>query len=256
MPVGNYLFDIFWQEKKDGAECKITNHNPDTWTVNIGCRPFKTAAGGELTWKTVKVLPGQTASVIIKNNHSIEKIFTEENIVQHTEIQNLADEEGIVFIRYGNIDPFPDWYHLWEDESLDVRFYILNGTNSDWEEISVILKYPEGWMAKGRNPGYWENPEDLEMNTTTVRLGGLPVMKSIVAPFMVKGPHLYDHDYLTKGLSKHFPAEKGLALILPSRDVNSVMKTSFEATLMIQTEDGKHIEKKLVIPVIIEPIIY
>ena len=33
---------------------------------------------------------------------------------------------------------------LWLEENLDVRFYILNRTDSDWEETTVILKYPEG----------------------------------------------------------------------------------------------------------------
>ena len=254
MPVGNYLFDISWQEKITGAECKITNHNQDTWMVKVGCRPYGTGAGGQVEWKIIKVPPGQTASAILKNGNSADQIFTEDNIIPNTEIEKLADEDGIVFLRYGTVDPFPGWYHLWEEEILDIRFYIVNGTNSDWQETTLILTCPEGWLAKGRNPGYWEKPEGLEM-TASVKLGELPVMKSAVAPFMVKGPHLYDHDYLTEGLSKHFPAEQGLALRLPSRDVNSVIETSIEAILHIRTKEGKQLKKRIIVPVNVEPII-
>ncbi len=255
MPVGNYLFDISWQEKITGAECKITNHNRDTWTINIGCRPYRTGTGGKLIWKIIKVLPGQTASVILKNDNSGDQIFTEDNIIPNTEIEKLADKDGIVFIRYGTVDPFPGWYHLWVEEMLDVRFYIVNGTNSDWEETTLILNYPEGWLAKGRKPGYWEKPEGLEMNQTSIDLGVLPVMKSMVAPFMVKGPHLYDHDFLTEGMSKHFPAEQGPALKLPTSEVSSILSTGIEAILRIKTKDGKQIEKKLNVPVNIVPIV-
>jgi len=255
MSLGNAVFDVSWQEKTDGAEWKITNYNTETWQVNIGCRPYGTGADGKLTWKNAKILPGQTSTFIIKNDQAANRLNAEENIIHQKEIEQLADENGIVFIRYGTVDPFPDWYHLWDDKSLDVRFYILNGTQSDWAETSVKIYYPEGWVAKGRRPGYWEKPDNMEVKATSISLGKLPVMKSAVAPFKIKGPHVYDNDYLTKGLSNHFPAEQGQSLILPSRDVSSVMKTNFEAILRIKTKDGKLIEKKLNVPVIIEPIL-
>ncbi len=255
MPLGNYLFDISWQEQFNGTECKVTNHNTDTWTIKVGCRPYQTGTGCKLIWETIQVLPGQTISVRIKNDSPVEKIFTEADIIPKKEIEKLSDGNGIVFIRYGTVDPFPGWYHLWEEEVLDVRFYIVNGTDSDWEETTLTLRYPQGWMAKGRNAGCWDKPENLEFNETSVKLGGLPVMKSMVAPFMVKGPHNYDHDYLTQGLSKHFPAEQGIEIKLPSVDVTSGMNISFEAILVIQTKEGKKIEKKLIVPVIITPVI-
>ena len=255
MPLGNYLFDISWKEEKDGAKCEITNHNRETWTIHIGCRPYLTGTGEKLLWKKVKLLPEQTTSVLLKNDNTEDNILSQSYIIRHTEINKLADTNGIVFIRYGTVDPFPGWYHLWIEENLDLRFYILNGTGSDWKNTTLTLNYPEGWLARGRTPGFWEKPERLEMSSTTLPLGEIPVMKSTVAPFMVKGPHTYDQDYLTKGLSKHHPAEHGLPLRLTSQDVNSVTETSFEAILKIITEDGRYIEKKLIIPVIIEPII-
>jgi hypothetical protein len=254
MQAGNHLFDISWQEKMNGAECRVTNHNPETWTVKVGCRPYGTGAGGTLTWETIQVQPGQTRSVIIKNNKPADKIFTDPEIIPRAEIEKYADENGIVFTRYGTVDPFPTWYHLWREEHLDIRFYILNGTGTDWKETSVILRYPDGWYAKGRKPGYWENPEGLEKNMISMDLGALPVLKSTVAPFMVKGPQVYDHDYLTKGMSKHFPAEYAPDLVLPCSQVSSVINTSFEAVLRIKTEDGMQMDKKLIIPVRIVPV--
>lgn len=254
MTIGNHMFDVSWQEKKDGAECKITNHNRDTWIIHIGCRSYNTGTGGMPEWKTIKLPPGQTISTTLRNDNPVDRIFTDAKIIPQTEIEKLADDDGIVFMRYGTVDPFPGWYHLWSEENLDVRFYILNGTDSDWKDATLILKYPEGWMAKGRHPGYWDKPESLEKNSTTLRIGELQVMKSAVAPFIIKGPHTYDHDYLTKGLSKHHPAEQGLALRLPSAEVSAVINKSFEAILKVETKEGKYIEKKMIIPVIIEPI--
>jgi hypothetical protein len=179
----------------------------EPWTIKFGTRPYGTGAEGAVSWKSFVVMHGETSSVSSKNERPVEKSTIGNDIIAKAEIQHFADESGVVFIRYGTVDPFPEWYHLWKDESLDLRFYILNGTDSDWEETRITLRYPDGWQAKGRKPGYWENPEGLEQKMTSIDLGNLGSMKSTVAPFMMKGKHRYDHDYLTKGLSKHFPAE-------------------------------------------------
>lgn len=248
---GNQHFDIFLEEGSTGTNFKVTNQNPVAWTVRLGCRPSGAGIQGPIVWQTIKLQPGQTRSLIVQNSSADPP---ETDIVTLAEIEQFADENGIMFMRYGPVDQFPKWYHLYEEEFLDVRFYLLNGTNTGWEHVSITLKYPEGWKAKHRKPGYWEEPDGLLETEAVFDMGSIAAMESAVAPFIVRGPHDYDLDYLTAGKSRHFPAECGPGISLPANDIELELKTSMEAILRINLPDGSKMEKTLIVPVTLIPV--
>jgi hypothetical protein len=174
-------------------------------------------------------------------------------VVAETEAARLG-EGGIVFRRYGPLDPFPDWYELWPDTPLDLRFYVLNLSGADWQDARVHLTYPEGWQARGRAPRSWPRPTGLQPSEATVELGPLPSGAHETAAFQLRGPHTFDTDALTRGVSPHTPAEAGIGVRLPTSEVSVRRETAFEATLLATTSRGERVERRLRVPVEILPI--
>jgi len=254
MQIGNHFFDIFWEETASKSSLEIMNHNADPWTVRFGCRPFGSGVTETMKWEQFTIGPGQKDSRSQQNSIGIVEFDGAENIIAKVELERLGNEDGIVFIRYGTIDPFPEWYHLWEEEALDIRFYLLNGTDHDWKEVRVSFEYPEGWFAQPREPGIWGKPDHLKANSAVIMLDDLPSGKNAVAPFILKGPFVFDHDYLTSGLSKHYPAEQWIALQLPTKEINAKRETHCKAVLNAVTDKGTKIVKELIIPVTMLPI--
>ena len=255
MQIGNHCFDIAWLENEEGSSLEITNNNSESWTVNFGCRPFGTGITENLNWEKLIVEPGQTTLVELENSGMVEDYISEDNLIAKIEKDKLGDRDGIVFKRYGTIDPFPDWYHLWEEEALDLRFYIMNGTGNDWKKVSVTLEYPQGWMAQARKAGQWKKPDQMRSYSSTNMLGDLHAGEYAVAPFLFKGPYEIDHDFLTEGLSKHYPAEQWEGLRLPSKEINLQSKLQFKGILNAITEADVVISKELIVPLTIIPVI-
>jgi hypothetical protein len=206
-----------------------------------------------VTWKTAEAQAGATVVLEAVPPSSGGRFSAGADVVRAAELSALG-EDGVVFRRYGPVDPFPDWYHLWSEEHLDVRFCVLNGTGRDWSEAKVSLFYPAGWSAKGRKPGHWPEADRLQLGEATVELGAISSMKSAVAPFQIKGPHRYDQDFLTAGKSKHYPSEAAPGIRLATRDAAEPQELDLEAVLMAKAVDGSTVERRLKVTVRIEPI--
>jgi hypothetical protein len=252
MRLGNHTFDLKWEESGSGAKVVLKNRNPEDWKVRIASRPYQSGAQGPMAWQNAGLRAHETLTM---RTDPVDASGLSEpvELVRRTEASRLG-EEGIVFLRYGPVDPFPDWYHLWREEYLDVRFYVLNGTETDWEAAAVTLKYPSGWAGKAREPRYWPKADNLREGQARIELGAIPALGFAVAPFQIKGMYDFDLDYLTEGKSKHYPSEAGLEIRLPTRDVREPTRTVFQAVLTGKTRAGETIERRLEIPVTVLPV--
>lgn len=250
--LGNQTFDLNWTESPSGVRLELNNRNPDTWKVRLAARPFGSGASGPLAWETAEV-KGNGTTVLSLAPPAGPSDPGPGDLVKVTEAAMLG-EDGVVFVRYGPVDPFPSWYHLWQDEYLDVRFYVLNGTGEDWAGATVTLTYPSGWRAKARPPRYWPKADQLQEHEADLELGAIPSLGFAVAPFQMKGPHEFDLDFLTEGKSRHSPSEAGLTLQLPVHGIETEAETEFQAVLTVRTAAGKSLQRRLAVPVRILPI--
>ena len=178
--AGESVFDLAWEETASGSRLQLKNENRTRWTVQAGFRPFGAGADSMVTWKTAEAQAGATVVLEAVPPSSGGRFSAGADVVRAAELSALG-EDGVVFRRYGPVDPFPDWYHLWSEEHLDVRFCVLNGTGRDWSEAKVSLFYPAGWSAKGRKPGHWPEADRLQPGEATVELGAI---SSILRPFL------------------------------------------------------------------------
>jgi hypothetical protein len=250
--LGNHTFDLKWEESKTGSQVVLKNRNPVSWRVRVASRPYQSGAQGPIAWKTADLR--ENGSITLQMEPVDDSGLSEPvEPVRRTEAAKLG-EAGIVFLRYGPVDPFPDWYHLWTDEHLDIRLYVLNGTEAEWEEAAVTLRYPTGWVGKARAPKHWPKADDLQEGKAHIELGTMPAMGFAVAPFQIKGAYDFNLDYLTEGKSKHYPSEASLEIRLPTLDVKEPVRMVFEAVLTARTSAGDEIERRLEIPVVILPI--
>jgi hypothetical protein len=250
--VGGQVFDIQWREAKEQALLTVRNRGPKEWTVRLGARPYGTGAEGTLVWDSLQVGPGEVEGIQVETAGGGDGA-PRPDVVAEAEAARLG-EDGVVLRRYGPVDPFPDWYELWPDTPLDLRFYVLNATDEDWKEARVRLTYPAGWRARGRAPRSWPKPTDLRPHEAMVELGPIPAGASRTAAFQLRGPNIYDTDVLTKGLSPHYPAEAGIGLRLPTAEVDARQETKLEAVLSAtKAPGGKRVVRRLAVPVEIIP---
>ncbi len=249
--AGGQVFDIQWREEAGQARLEVTNRGPDTWTVRLGARPYGAGTEGSLSWTSASLEQGHRQTLRVETERLVESSRSSD-VVAEAEAARYA-ENGVVFRRYGPLDPFPDWYELWPDTPLDLRFYVLNATGDDWEDAVVRILSPPGWRARGRPARSWPPPVALQPEEATVAVGPVPAGASATAAFQLRGPHRYDTDLLTEGRSHHFPAEAGIAIRLPTAEVETEQTATLEATLQAGTARGRRVERRLVIPLTVQP---
>jgi hypothetical protein len=251
--IGPQRFNLSWCEKPDRMEVKVENLGPERWTILIENRPYLAGVQTAVGSQRLELSRHERETARLESRQKDRPHTSAVDIVKRKEAELLA-EDGVVFIRYGTVDPFPDWYELWQEAVLDLRFYLLNASNEDWTEASVILDYPNGWLAKARRSGEWPKPANLLSRAASINLGNVPAWTSKVAPFQLKGPHDYENDHLTAGKSQHFPSEFGPKLRLPTRNVAKPEKTDFLAKLRATRAVGDEIVRELIVPVEILPV--
>lgn len=268
--AGAHTFDIAWQEqpasgepKKDPGEeqiasAEITNHNALPWTVRVGLRQPGSGAAGVLTWQTRTIASGATVTLSQQSACAATRAEMDESHMLGLEAEAFG-KDGIVIRRFGPAQLWGHWdtQKLWDRQAmpLTLRFLIENGTDTDWQEVSIELACPEGWGAAGRRPQHWDPPQTWERETA-VTLGPTTSHSRIVAPFWVTWP-----EDLTLDLGRregpqvpfHATTQPGPGLTLYAASVGEPIEVRFEATVRISKANQGSIQRTVTVPVTILP---
>ncbi|MBN1247383.1 MAG: hypothetical protein JXC32_06975 [Anaerolineae bacterium] len=255
--AGPHSFDINWHEG-DSAWAMVTNTNAETWTVQVGFRRPGAGATGGLSWQTLMLSPGASATF---HSSSVAPIGPEPMDEAHMvpfEV-DVGGEDGVLIRRFGPAHLWGHWEleKLWDSQAmpLTIRLLIENGTDTNWGDIDVRLTCPEGWQAAGRRPQHWTRPQAWQREAS-LSLGETPAKSRTVAPFWVKWPdglelNLGWHE--GRDVPFHATTQPGPGLTLYAANIDGPVEVAFEATVRIAPAGAAAIEKTLEIPLRVLP---
>ncbi len=252
----HHNFDIHWNEDGETAEARVKNNSNKTWTINIGFRQVSTGASDLVSWQSYKVGPEEEVGM---HNHSYLKLKNEgldRKTIVKTEIAAFGNLDGVIFKRYGAAYFADPWTWNKRNVPLALRFIVGNGSEEDWNSVSVDLKLPDQWEVQGRQPGYMSLLEKINFSgkSASIKLGALERLNRTVAAFSLKRPNTYlFNDSWSEEYRFHQPSQPGNEINLYTKDVGATEEHFFEATLKVMTKTGKEIQRKLTVPVRIRP---
>jgi hypothetical protein len=267
--AGPHAFDVEWHEEgSSGADSEatatsyveITNRNAETWTVQVGFRQRGAGATGGLAWQSLSVAPGATVSLASPGFPAAAPQSMDESHMVLLEVE-AEGEEGVLFRRFG---PEQLWGH-WEVEKLWVppamplvlRLLVVNGTETGWDEVSVRVSCPEGWLAEGREPRHWTRPVNW-VSEPEIVLTSIPGRSRAVVPFWVQWPDGLDLQFNWHEGAEvpfHTTTQPGPGLTLHADNLEDPLALSFEAEMTIRTAGGDVIRRTLSVPVAILPVV-
>jgi hypothetical protein len=255
--AGEHSFDIRWSEDNTAGIARIRNNNKEPWTIQVGFRESGAGAEGGLVWQTRSLAPGEELKFVQAQTPCRDHLGINRETLVKLEADAFADLAGVGFKRYG---PSYLWGHwdanrLWDPQAMPfaLRFVILNGTTTDWSDVSVTLTIPDGWTGQGRQPRHWPPPENMTPSCACVELGSLPALRREVAAFWIKQPDkldlwrrfFWDRD----GIPFHKPVHSDRTITLYTNDQEPVPAVTFEAELVAKSADGQEIRRRIEVPV-------
>jgi len=257
--AGPHRFDVAWREPDgDGGETTVTvtNHNDHRWAISVGFRRPGSGATGEVQWQSADIAPGETVTL----RHALAPVAADE-LPTWDEPAMVALEtgsdgsDGMLIRRYGQAHLWGHWdlEKQWTPEAMPValRFLIENGTETDWQEVAVTLRCPEGWQAEGQQPQHWPRPTAMEREAT-LTLADVPALSRTVAPFWVQWPEGLMPDLLwheNAGVPFHLQPHPGPGITLYVTGTESAVETTFHVAVRITTATGETLHRELDVPV-------
>ena len=199
-------------------------------------------SSSRLAWKTRILAPGEEARFFVPVSGSRVKspaLRPFADIVAG----RLGDKDGIVFSPFGH----PFLYGVADNDTIAVRLYLLNGTKSDWNDVSVRLALPQGWLGRGRARGEFVKPVDLAPGELKVDLGNLASRGEAVAPFWVKTPFSFDRTASLAAANRMLDSEGPARgkLVLSSPGIEAVQEIGLEAAMSATTPKGARIGRRI-----------
>jgi hypothetical protein len=256
--AGPHHFEVHWKENEDGVVLRVRNNNSEVWTVQAGFRQPAAATESALAWQNRSLASGEEAEFV----YLVKSIPADPGMIQSAVIQKeaqaFAGPEGILFKRFGPVMFYGNWdsQKLWDWGAmpLALRFILLNGSQEDWQDVTVTLSVPDGWHAQGRQLHHWNKPDNMATGQVELKLPDLPAGSRTTASFWVHTPDLGAGAGLRGPLVPfHLPSQPGESVCLYSDGLSSPIDSIFTAELTVQTKNNKTIQRKLTVPFQIKP---
>jgi len=244
----SYRFDLRWEEMPGGAELRVRNDGSAHWTVRFGVRPYGRGAQEALAWQRRTVRPGEEAAFRGEVSPNAGRDGLRLRDIVEAEAPRFADEEGVIFFRYG-----PAFFYdtrTWDTASspLQLRFVVGNATGADWRDAKVTLSLPDGWTAASRRAGDANAFEEPAYAAGVVgwEADAVPAASRIAAPFAAIRPNRYRFaDARERGEPFHLPSQPGNDMLLATEDIEREESHAATATLTATAADGRVIERRI-----------
>lgn len=241
--LGGYVFDISYQESEECSGIQIINHNKETFDVVFGCRTFGTGAQGEITESVGKAVPGEKLELQLKPKTGAEEGCYR---VENTELEKLADENGILLQHFGFLQPSPE-----ENEHRNVflaRLVLGNGNHSKLENVKVIFEVPSCMRIEEKTVRIWKMSKSFLRDRCVVCREEVGSGERIVIPVWIELDDEYNAADVWFDHHPALPGEKGQKGKLWIASETKRLETEIVVTLQY-TMDGTDYEKKISLPV-------
>lgn len=204
--LGNYVFDIQYEEKENGTYFCVKNNNQNDWKVRLVVRQFGAGAQGNeetMIIEQVEVPAGEK----IEQTYRTTALYVEEAEIERQECVGLS-EQGIIFAPYGIVMPKLSF----GDCQIFLLRFVISHLDEIWENVKVELKVPDGWKAAEKKYYMWEYQPIFKTNEekTICEVGKLEANVHGVAGFYVNLPDKLVGGEKSVMLSEHpFPQNSG-----------------------------------------------
>lgn len=241
--LGNYVFDIAYEETERKGCIQVTNHTPEEFRVIFGCRMYGAGTQGSIQEKEGKVLPGETLLLeIVSEKQTIDGYFAVEN----TELEQFADKDKILLQHFGFKQPYI--------ESVDkkniflLRLVLGNANEMAIENVQTVFTCPSGWKAGEKRLRMWDNGDDLQSENCRIVREKVNPMEKTVLSVWVEADAAYDASEVWFDSHPFLGGTRGkngkLWIASEKEHLEDIISVKLQYEL-----NGKKMEKNMTIPV-------
>lgn len=235
--IGNYIFDIQYEEKEGETYFRIKNNNTDDWKIQVSVRQFGAGAQGN---KDTMITDQRklSAGEEVELTYQTTTLAVEEAETEKQECEDLS-EQGTLFAPYGIVMPKLSF----GDCQIFLLRFVISHLDETWKDVKVELQLPEGWKAAEKKYYMWDYQPIFQVNgeTAVCDVEELEAGTHGVAGFYVNLPDELIGGEKSVMLSEHpFPqntGEKMKSVVLYVEGDTTQAMGSVRATLKVEGKE-------------------
>ncbi|MDF7639793.1 hypothetical protein PT285_10315 [Lactobacillus sp. ESL0791] len=240
--IGNFYFDISFEEKLGKTNFKIKNKNKEPFKIIIGARSY--GVGTEINPKAKET--------ILSPDESLDEAIATDQFTPHeiniAKQECLQQKEHLEFGPYGIVMPKLYSHNC---STFILRCVIAHDTETDWKDLDVEIKADKRWKIAPKKFYIWDYQPIYSGSNAVIHIKLLPPLKHTVAGFYINLPEKYSGNSKSVMLSAHpfqepfSQSERELKLYIKGNS-----QENFSPITITLKKSGK-IVKSIKIPVII-----
>ena len=234
--LGNYTFDICYEEKEGETHFHVKNRNDSNWKIQLMIRQFGAGAQGNSD-TMISDLVDVPAGEMWEHVYQTAVCKVQEAEIEKQEIMDLSDQ-GIVFAPYGIVMPK---LSFGECQIFLLRF-VISHLDETWKNVKVELQLPDKWKAAEKKYYMWDYQPVFKTEGEQIicEVGDLRSNCHGVAGFYVNLPDSLIGGEKSVMLSEHpFPQSKGEQMKSVTLFVEGEKTETLEPVRAILTANGE-----------------
>ena len=234
--LGNYTFDICYEEKEGETHFHVKNRNDSNWKIQLMIRQFGAGAQGNSD-TMISDLVDVPAGEMWEHVYQTAVCKVQEAEIEKQEIMDLSDQ-GIVFAPYGIVMPK---LSFGECQIFLLRF-VISHLDETWKNVKVELQLPDKWKAAEKKYYMWDYQPVFKAEGEQIicEVGDLSSNCHGVAGFYVNLPDSLIGGEKSVMLSEHpFPQSKGEQMKSVTLFVEGEKTETLEPVRAVLTVDGE-----------------